>query len=92
LARPTFSKVTIVKFTNNNKIFMDTKQLIIQELEEASEPLLTEILDFVRFLKIQQIQEAQEDRQDIEDSREASIEAQEKGTISLAAFKQELGL
>jgi hypothetical protein len=83
---------TTVKSIYSIKIFMDTKQLIVQELEETPEPLLTEILDFVRFLKIKQIQEAQENRQDIEDSREALIEAQEKGTISLAAFKQELGL
>jgi hypothetical protein len=54
---------------------MNTKDLILQELEETSEPLLNEILDFVRFLKIKQTQEATE-----------------KGTISLDAFKTELGL
>lgn len=71
---------------------MNTKDLIIQELEETSEPLLNEILDFVRFLKIKQIQEATENQQDLDDSHQALIEAKQKGTISLEAFKTELGL
>ncbi|MEO0012257.1 MAG: hypothetical protein RLZZ535_646 [Cyanobacteriota bacterium] len=71
---------------------MNTKDLILQELEETSEPLLNEILDFVRFLKIKQIQEATENQQDLDDSYQALIEAKQKGTISLEAFKTELGL
>lgn len=71
---------------------MNTKDLILQELEETSEPLLNEILDFVRFLKIKQIQEATENQQDLDDSHQALIEAKQKGTISLEAFKTELGL
>jgi hypothetical protein len=71
---------------------MNTKDLILQELEETSEPLLNEILDFVRFLKIKQTQETTENQQDLEDSHQALIEAKENGTISLEAFKIELGL
>jgi hypothetical protein len=71
---------------------MNTKDLILQELEETSEPLLNEILDFVRFLKIKQTQEATENQQDLDDSYQALIEAKEKGTISLEVFKTELGL
>jgi Protein of unknown function (DUF2281) len=71
---------------------MNTKDLILQELEETSEPLINEILDFVRFLKIKQTQETTENQQDLEDSHQALIEAKEKGTISLEAFKTELGL
>lgn len=70
---------------------MNTKDLILQELEETSEPLLNEILDFVRFVKIKQIQEATENQQDLDDSHQALIEAKQKGTISLEAFKTELG-
>ena len=66
---------------------MNTKDLILQELEETSEPLLNEILDFVRFLKIKQTQEATENQQDLDDSYQALIEAKEKGTISLEVFK-----
>jgi hypothetical protein len=36
---------------------MNTKETIIEEIEEITEPLLTEILDFVRFLKVKQLQE-----------------------------------
>jgi hypothetical protein len=71
---------------------MNTKDLILQELEETSEPLLNEILDFVRFLKIKQTQEATENQQDLDDSYQALREAKEKGTISLEVFKTELGL
>ena len=71
---------------------MDTKDLIMQELEATSEPLLNEILDFVRFLKIKQIQELRENQEDLEDSKQALLEAEKKGTISLEEFKKELGL
>jgi len=69
---------------------MNTKDLILQELEETSEPLLNEVLDFVRFLKIKQTQEATENQQDLEDSHQALMEATEKGTISLEAFKTDV--
>ncbi len=71
---------------------MNTKDLIIHELEEVSEPLLSEVLDFVRFLKVKQMQEAVEIQQDLDDSYRALTEAKEQGTISLDAFKRELGL
>lgn len=31
---------------------MNTKEQIIQEIEQVPEPLLTEVLEFVRFLKV----------------------------------------
>ena len=71
---------------------MNIKDLIIQELEATSEPLLNEILDFVRFLKIKQVRELQETHKDLEDSKQALSEAKEKGTISLEELKNELGL
>lgn len=71
---------------------MNTKEIIIQEIEEITEPLLSEILDFVRFLKVKQLQEERENQQDLEDARVSLAEAKEKGTISLKDFKQELGL
>ena len=69
---------------------MNTKDLIIQELEATPEPLLNKILDFVRFLKIKQTREAIEDRQYIEDSQQALIEAEKEGSISLESFKKEV--
>ena len=69
---------------------MNTKDLIIQELEATPEPLLNEILDFVRFLKVKQTRKAIEDRQDIEDSKQALIEAEKEGSISLESLKKEV--
>ena len=68
------------------------KALIIQEIDDASEFQLQEVLDFLRFLKAKRDQEAIEDLEDLEDSRAALAEAKEQGTVSLQAFKQELGL
>jgi len=36
---------------------MNTKELLINEIEEAPEPLLTEVLDFVHFLKAKIVRE-----------------------------------
>ncbi len=36
---------------------MDKKELIAKEIEHAPEPLLEEVLDFVRFLKSKRAQE-----------------------------------
>lgn len=70
----------------------ETKDLIIQELETVSEPILGEVLDFVRFLKAKQEQEEWENQEDLEDARLAIAEAEKHGTVSLEAFKQELDL
>lgn len=39
---------------------MSAKDLIIQELEQVPEPMLEEVLDFLRFLKAKQLQESLE--------------------------------
>ncbi|WP_250123808.1 DUF2281 domain-containing protein [Chroococcidiopsis sp. CCMEE 29] len=65
---------------------MNTKELILQELEAVPELLLAEVLDFVRFLKAKQAQEL-ENQQDLEDARTALIEAKAQGTVSLETFK-----
>ncbi|MFH0728680.1 MAG: DUF2281 domain-containing protein [Pseudomonadota bacterium] len=36
---------------------MNTKEELINEIEEASEPILTELLDFVHFLKSKKLRE-----------------------------------
>ena len=36
---------------------MNTKELLINEIKEAPEPLLTEVLDFVHFLKVKIVRE-----------------------------------
>lgn len=71
---------------------MNTKNLLIQEIEQAPEPILDEVLDFLRFLKAQHEQEKLEMQTDLVDARAALKEAKEQGTTSLAALKQELDL
>ena len=56
---------------------MNTKQKIIEEMEEVPEEVLTEVLDFLLFLK------AKEDKADVEDARAALEEADLVGTTSL---------
>ena len=36
---------------------MDTKKRLLDELQDVPEPLLAEVMDFVRFLKAKKIQE-----------------------------------
>lgn len=36
---------------------MSTKELLISEIENATEPILTEVLDFVHFLKAKIVRE-----------------------------------
>ena len=71
---------------------MNTKDLLIQELEQVPEPILDEVLDFLRFLKAKHDQEKLELQIALEDARAALKEAREEGTTSLEDLKQELGL
>lgn len=71
---------------------MDTKSLLLQEIEQTPEPILDEVLDFLRFLKAKQEQEEMETQADLEDARAALVEAKQYGTTPLADLKQELGL
>jgi len=38
---------------------MSLKELLIQELDNVSDPLIVEVLDFLRFLKTKQTQDSQ---------------------------------
>ena len=71
---------------------MNTKDLLLQEIEQVSEPILDEVLDFLRFLKMKYEQEKLEIQADLENARAALKESKEQGTTSLADLKQELGL
>lgn len=65
---------------------MNTKQRIVEEIENISEEVLSEVLNFLLFLK------AKEDKEDLEDAKAALEEAAVIGTISLNQLKRELGL
>jgi hypothetical protein len=78
--------------TNINQRFfrpkpMTPKELLIQQLENTSEPLIVEVLDFLQFLKTKQ----EEDNEDLTDARAALITVQTEGTVSWDALKAEIG-
>lgn len=70
---------------------MDTKEQLIQELDNASEPVLMEVLNFLQFLKAKAEQERLEDEEDLADARVALAEVQVEGTISWDELKAEIG-
>ena len=57
---------------------MTLKDLLIQGLDDASEPLIVDVLDFLRFLKAKQI----EDTADLLDARAALATVTSEGTVS----------
>lgn len=67
---------------------MTAKDLLIQELNDASEPQIVEVLDFLRFLKAKQA----EDRADLLDARAGLAAAKSEGTVSWQELKAETGL
>ncbi|KAB8319788.1 hypothetical protein SD81_013350 [Tolypothrix campylonemoides VB511288] len=67
----------------------DTKQVIIQELQQASEDTLEEIL---KLLKIRKAEDKAEDEEDIADFHAALEEAKIAGTVPWSEVKKELGL
>ena len=71
---------------------MDTKTTLLQEIESVPDDLLEQVLDFVQFLKYKQATEQEELQQDLADARAAMKETKQHGTISLADFREELGI
>lgn len=71
---------------------MNTKELLLQEIDQAPDPILDEVLDFLRFLKAKQQQEALENQLDVEEARAILQEVEQEGTVSWKSLKSELGL
>lgn len=71
---------------------MNTKDLLLQEIEQVPEPILDEVIDFLRFLKAKHEQEKLETQIDLEGARVALKEVKEQATTSLADLKHELAL
>jgi hypothetical protein len=68
---------------------MDTKKLIVRELDNVEDDFLNEVLHYVRFLKTQYELELEAD---LEDAEAALEEAKREGTVPWEQVKQELGL
>lgn len=71
---------------------MNTKELLLREIEQAPDPILDEVLNFLRFLKAKQQQEALENQKDLEEARAVLQEVEQEGTVSWESLKSELGL
>jgi hypothetical protein len=67
---------------------MTIKDLLIEELEDVPEPLIIEVLDFLRFLKVKQV----EDLADCQDARLTLAGLEAEGTVGWEDLKAELGL
>lgn len=67
---------------------MTPKDRLIQELDNISEPLIVEVLDFLHFLQAKQNQ----DEQDILDARAALSTVDKEGTITWDELKAEVEL
>ncbi len=71
---------------------MNTKDLLLQKIEQVPELILDEVLDFLRFWKSKHEQKKLETQIDLADARVALKEVKEQGNTSLADLKHELGL
>jgi len=88
--------------TIENSTQSDVRQLLIQEIEQTSDYLLSEVLDFLLFVRAKHSQdglninagsyEADEDYEDIEDAKPALASIESEGTISWESLKAEIGL
>jgi flagellar motility protein MotE (MotC chaperone) len=67
---------------------MTPKDKLIQELDNVSESLIVEVLDFLYFLQAKQ----EQDESDIRDARAALATVETEGTVSWDELKAEVGL
>jgi hypothetical protein len=65
---------------------MTIKELLIQELDNVSEPTLAEVLDFLQFLKAKQ----EEEREDLQDARAVLASVSTEGTVNWNDLKAEI--
>lgn len=69
---------------------MDIKHQIIEELEDVSSDVLTEVLDFLQFLKLKQDQSRLEELKDIAESKEILANLESEGTVSWSTLQAEI--
>jgi hypothetical protein len=67
---------------------MILKEQLITELENVEDPLIAEVLDFLRFLKTKQT----EDNEDIADARHVLATIKTAGSTSWEELKAEIGI
>jgi hypothetical protein len=67
---------------------MTLKEQLMQAIEEASDPVLVEVLDFLQFLQAKQA----EDAADIQAARESLATVSTEGTVSWETLRADVGL
>jgi hypothetical protein len=67
---------------------MTLKELLIQELDNVSDPTIVELLDFLKSLKAKQ----EQDIEDLQDAHTAMVNVKAEGTVAWSDLKSELGL
>ena len=87
--------------TTGNSTQSDIKRSLIQEIEQTSDYVLSEVLDFLLFVKAKHSQddlnmnvdnyEAVEDYEDLADANAALASIDSEGTISWDTLKAEIG-
>lgn len=77
----------------------DVKRSLIQEIEQTSDYVLSEVLDFLLFVRAKHLQDglninadSYEDDEDIADAKAALANIDYEGTISWESLKAEIGL
>ena len=65
---------------------MTPKELLIQEIDDAPELLIIEVLDFLQFLKIRQM----EDTTDLNEAKIALASVASEGTVSWEDLKADI--
>ncbi len=94
-------KVMIITETSTQS---DIRRVLIQEIEQTSDHVLSEVLDFLLFVRAKHSQdilninvnagsyEADEDYEDIAEAKAALASVGSEGTISWETLKAEIGL
>ncbi len=80
----------------------DVRRSLIEEIEQTSDYVLSEVLDFLLFVRAKRSQdglnisagnyETDEDYEDIADAKAALVSIDSEGTISWESLKAEIGL
>ncbi|PZU96017.1 MAG: hypothetical protein DCE90_11355 [Pseudanabaena sp.] len=86
--------------TTETSTHSDVRRSLIQEIEQTSDYVLSEVLDFLLFVRAKHSQddlnavsyEADEDLEDIADAKVALASIDSEGTISWESLKTEIGL
>ncbi len=78
----------LCQWTLPHSAAMNTKETILQELEQTPEPLLGEVLHYLLYLKALH----EEEMEDLEDIRIIREEIRREGTIPWEDVKKDLGL